>query len=373
MTGDFFQQETDLQRSQIVIPDGKVWEEVPAVLAPGSASFHHCLTLPRQRTEHVRRPAAELRHPSAHGELRARRSQPTAGRPGRVHVVPRRPGDLPCGVRRVSAPGPSPMRLYGSDYTRSELLRRVGHLRQVAGIEPITLNHGHSRDVRILDVRTGSGLRFAPMIDRGFDVGYCEFKGASLAWISPNGFPDPRYYELKRRQLLAPRRPRRSLQHGRARRFRQSADHPDRSVRVRRARDGSLRNSRSHRRHACGVFRVRRGMARRHVRALGRGEGAPAVGVRREPVAHASLRGRVGCDVVPHPRRRRQRGVLPESAPDALPLQHRLPRARRRRGAGGRGRGRSAGDVVLGRRRAGSGSLPPLLGAPALATATRDT
>ena len=44
MTGDFFQQETDLQRSQIAIPDGKVWEEVPAVLAPGSASFHHCLT-----------------------------------------------------------------------------------------------------------------------------------------------------------------------------------------------------------------------------------------------------------------------------------------------------------------------------------------
>jgi hypothetical protein len=48
------------------------------------------------------------------------------------------------------------MRLYGSDYTRSELLRRVGHLRQVAGIEPMTLNQGHSRDVRMLDVRTGS-------------------------------------------------------------------------------------------------------------------------------------------------------------------------------------------------------------------------
>jgi hypothetical protein len=89
------------------------------------------------------------------------------------------------------------MKLYGSEYSRSELMRRVGHLRQVAGIEPITLSQGHSRDVRMLDVRTGSGLRFTPVIDRGFDVGYCEFKGASLAWISPNGFPDPRFYELK--------------------------------------------------------------------------------------------------------------------------------------------------------------------------------
>jgi ectoine hydroxylase-related dioxygenase (phytanoyl-CoA dioxygenase family) len=44
MTGDFFQQETDQQRSQIEVPAGSMWEEVPAVLPPGSASFHHRLT-----------------------------------------------------------------------------------------------------------------------------------------------------------------------------------------------------------------------------------------------------------------------------------------------------------------------------------------
>jgi ectoine hydroxylase-related dioxygenase (phytanoyl-CoA dioxygenase family) len=44
MTGDFFRQETDLQRGEIEVPEGSAWEEVPAVLAAGSASFHHNLT-----------------------------------------------------------------------------------------------------------------------------------------------------------------------------------------------------------------------------------------------------------------------------------------------------------------------------------------
>ncbi len=44
MTGDFYEQETHLQRGQIAVPSGEVWEEVPAVLPMGAASFHHRLT-----------------------------------------------------------------------------------------------------------------------------------------------------------------------------------------------------------------------------------------------------------------------------------------------------------------------------------------
>ena len=44
MTGDFYRQETDLQRDEIGVPEGEVWAEEPAILPPGGASFHHRLT-----------------------------------------------------------------------------------------------------------------------------------------------------------------------------------------------------------------------------------------------------------------------------------------------------------------------------------------
>jgi ectoine hydroxylase-related dioxygenase (phytanoyl-CoA dioxygenase family) len=43
-TGDFYRQETDLQRDEIGVPDGETWTEIPAILDRGSASFHHRLT-----------------------------------------------------------------------------------------------------------------------------------------------------------------------------------------------------------------------------------------------------------------------------------------------------------------------------------------
>ena len=34
-----------------------------------------------------------------------------------------------------------------------------------------------------LEFRTGTGLIFKVAIERGMDVGYCEYRGQSLAWI----------------------------------------------------------------------------------------------------------------------------------------------------------------------------------------------
>jgi ectoine hydroxylase-related dioxygenase (phytanoyl-CoA dioxygenase family) len=42
--GDFFEQDSDAQRSALTLPDGETWNEVPAVLPPGGVSFHDCLT-----------------------------------------------------------------------------------------------------------------------------------------------------------------------------------------------------------------------------------------------------------------------------------------------------------------------------------------
>jgi hypothetical protein len=83
----------------------------------------------------------------------------------------------------------------GDPLTRRELLRRIGRLEQVAGIEPFVFDDGPARGVRAFRFRTGSGLCFDVIPDRGMDLGFAEHRGTPLAWLSPNGFVAPSFYE----------------------------------------------------------------------------------------------------------------------------------------------------------------------------------
>ena len=68
-------------------------------------------------------------------------------------------------------------KLWGTAWSRAELLRRVGRLDQVAGVRLVTLGDGLGRGVRLLEFRTGSGFAFDVVVDRAFDVGRCELGG----------------------------------------------------------------------------------------------------------------------------------------------------------------------------------------------------
>ena len=85
--------------------------------------------------------------------------------------------------------------LFGKHYTRAELMRRVGHLAQVGGVSLLEAADGPARGVRYLEFRSGSGFQFKVAIDRGMDVGYCDYRGQSLAWIPSTGLPAPWYFE----------------------------------------------------------------------------------------------------------------------------------------------------------------------------------
>jgi len=41
---------------------------------------------------------------------------------------------------------------------------------------------------RVAEVRTGSGLTFSVLLDRGMDIGPAAYKGLPLAWVSPTGW-----------------------------------------------------------------------------------------------------------------------------------------------------------------------------------------
>jgi Domain of unknown function (DUF4432) len=89
------------------------------------------------------------------------------------------------------------LRIYERDLSRRELLRRVGNLAQVGGIDVVSYEEGHARGVRALQVNTGGGLRFSIHPERGMDVGRAEFAGIGLAYLAPSMAPGPWYYEGK--------------------------------------------------------------------------------------------------------------------------------------------------------------------------------
>jgi len=86
-------------------------------------------------------------------------------------------------------------RLFTKPWTRAGLLRYTGDLSQIAGIKLGEWSDGSERGLRVAEVRSGSGLEFTILLDRGMDIGPAWFKGTPLTWISPAGFGHPMYFE----------------------------------------------------------------------------------------------------------------------------------------------------------------------------------
>lgn len=95
------------------------------------------------------------------------------------------------------------VKLFGRTLTRRQVAERCGSLSQFAGVRLMTLGDGVERDIRILEFRTGSGLRFTVLVDRAFDIADCDFKGHAIGWHSPSGFRHPALHEYEGEQGLA--------------------------------------------------------------------------------------------------------------------------------------------------------------------------
>jgi len=87
--------------------------------------------------------------------------------------------------------------LYGSQRSRRDLAAHAGSLSQFAGVRLMTLGDGVERGVRMLEFRSGSGLRFTVMIDRCLDIGDCDYRGMSIGWHSPAGFKSPALHDAE--------------------------------------------------------------------------------------------------------------------------------------------------------------------------------
>lgn len=86
-------------------------------------------------------------------------------------------------------------RLYGREWTRAELSRWVGDLAQVGGVRAVAYQDGPEAGVRALEFRTGGGLAFTVLTDRGMDVGLAEIRGVPVSLLTAVGYAHPAYYE----------------------------------------------------------------------------------------------------------------------------------------------------------------------------------
>jgi hypothetical protein len=98
---------------------------------------------------------------------------------------------------RYSGEAPRMVELFGKTLTKREVDARAGLLSQFAGVRLMTLGDGVERGVRMLEFRTGSGLRFTVLIDRAFDIAECDHRGLSIGWSSPTGFRHPGLIEYE--------------------------------------------------------------------------------------------------------------------------------------------------------------------------------
>ena len=93
--------------------------------------------------------------------------------------------------------------LYGKTLSRRQVAERSGMLSQFAGVRLMTLGDGVERGIRMLEFRTGSGLRFTALVDRALDIADCDFKGQAIGWHSPSGFRHPGLHDYEGESGLA--------------------------------------------------------------------------------------------------------------------------------------------------------------------------
>ncbi|MBV7486400.1 aldose 1-epimerase family protein [Bordetella sp. BOR01] len=87
--------------------------------------------------------------------------------------------------------------LYATRMTRRQVEERTGQLAQFAGVRLMTLDDGLERGIRMLEFRSGTGLRFTVLVDRAMDIADCDYRGYAIGWHSPSGFRHPGLHEYE--------------------------------------------------------------------------------------------------------------------------------------------------------------------------------
>jgi len=78
---------------------------------------------------------------------------------------------------------------------RERILQYIGNMAQIGGARHYVLTDGWGRNLRAIDVSSGSGLQYTVIPDRGMDISLASFKGINLVYLTCNGETHPGFFE----------------------------------------------------------------------------------------------------------------------------------------------------------------------------------
>lgn len=96
-----------------------------------------------------------------------------------------------------AANGDVMVELYGKRMTRPEVAALSGSLSHAAGVRSMVLGDGLERGIRMLEFRSGTGLRFTVLVDRAMDICDCDHAGRAIGWHSPAGVRHPGLHDYE--------------------------------------------------------------------------------------------------------------------------------------------------------------------------------
>ncbi|HOJ10529.1 MAG TPA: DUF4432 family protein [Clostridiales bacterium] len=84
--------------------------------------------------------------------------------------------------------------LFNEVLDKRQIFERVGSLSQICGPRSYIMADGRAKGMSAVDIRTGGGLNYTVLPDRGMDIAWAEFKGVPLGFISKSGVISPEYF-----------------------------------------------------------------------------------------------------------------------------------------------------------------------------------
>ena len=84
--------------------------------------------------------------------------------------------------------------LFGKNYSKKELLEKVGDISQIGGVQRFKMAEGRQEGVAAVEFRTGSGFNFLVVPGKGMDISTAEYRGVPLAFRTPAGEVSPEFY-----------------------------------------------------------------------------------------------------------------------------------------------------------------------------------
>lgn len=84
--------------------------------------------------------------------------------------------------------------IYGKVMSKDEIRKRMGDINQIADMRIMSFEEGKARGMRSIECKTGTGLDFTILPDRGMDIAWASFQGCPFSYILKSEVCSPEYF-----------------------------------------------------------------------------------------------------------------------------------------------------------------------------------